>query len=312
MRAWLAMDGEAIQLQAFEDEDIIALINSSLIDVGKTPASCSAICQASDISNDFKAEKKFMKGILNRNWDNNPTLRRRLETLFSSKASSMSSELRRKSVNSLLQLTYTAHNVLTSNIVSDGYAKHGQGSPLNFDKIIGACTSAILPRDMEIMREALIPLVQVMRAKFELTEADMDEYNIINMNSLGSMDKDKRVLHQRRTVIFSGTPIQELQTELRMEQASEPANTAARKELRLLAKKDKEIVSSKALLDREDKKFNAQLRKVDENAAKEANRLKKQQDKLHKLRVRVEAQDEVQNERIRCQGFSKVINIKIE
>jgi hypothetical protein len=55
MRAFVVCDGEPSQLQVFQEGFILQLMAESLIDFGKSPASCSAITQASDDSEFFKA-----------------------------------------------------------------------------------------------------------------------------------------------------------------------------------------------------------------------------------------------------------------
>lgn len=59
MRAFVTCAGEAKQIEMFQEDDILKLFEETLIDLGKTPASCSAICQSSDASPFFKAAKKL-------------------------------------------------------------------------------------------------------------------------------------------------------------------------------------------------------------------------------------------------------------
>ena len=116
--------------------------------VVKTPRSCSGICQASDISDGFKAEKASLSNveaellyIL--------LLKDALDRLFMQyKADNVSSALtatKIRSYNSGLQaMTYVARNVLTSRVVQEGYTKFGQkGSQVNTLTIISACREDI-------------------------------------------------------------------------------------------------------------------------------------------------------------------------
>ncbi len=45
-----------------------SLLAAESIDLGKTPASCSAICQSSDVSNFFKASKAALKQVTTKNY----------------------------------------------------------------------------------------------------------------------------------------------------------------------------------------------------------------------------------------------------
>lgn len=61
MRAFVTCDGEAKQIEVFQEEDMIEVFKDAMIDFGKTPASCSAIAQASDVSLYFSCTKKILK-----------------------------------------------------------------------------------------------------------------------------------------------------------------------------------------------------------------------------------------------------------
>lgn len=63
MRAFVYCDGEEKQLQCFQEDEQLKLLSAHLIDLGKTPASCSSITQSSDVQQFFKATKKRMKNV---------------------------------------------------------------------------------------------------------------------------------------------------------------------------------------------------------------------------------------------------------
>ena len=66
MRAFVTCDGEASQVRVFQENEMIKLFKDNLIDFAKTPASCSGICQASDVSKFFPTTKKAMKVAVHR------------------------------------------------------------------------------------------------------------------------------------------------------------------------------------------------------------------------------------------------------
>jgi hypothetical protein len=72
MRAFVTCDGEEAQIKVFQETAMRKLFKDVLIDFGKTPASCSAICQSSDVSDFFKGMKKLLRGVNNDNWKNAP------------------------------------------------------------------------------------------------------------------------------------------------------------------------------------------------------------------------------------------------
>ena len=57
MRAFVTCDGEPVQIEVWQEAELLEAFKEALIDFEKTPASCSGICQASDVSNFFKASK---------------------------------------------------------------------------------------------------------------------------------------------------------------------------------------------------------------------------------------------------------------
>lgn len=63
MRAFVYCDGEEKQLECFQEAQQLSLLDNYLIDLGKTPASCFAVTQSSDIQKFFKAAKKIMNNV---------------------------------------------------------------------------------------------------------------------------------------------------------------------------------------------------------------------------------------------------------
>ena len=63
MRAFVYCDGEPIQIALFQEPHMLTMFKEALVDFGKRPASGSAICQASDVRNFFKASKKRVKSL---------------------------------------------------------------------------------------------------------------------------------------------------------------------------------------------------------------------------------------------------------
>lgn len=59
--AFVSCDGEAKQIEVFQERDMLDLLDAHNVLLVKTPASCSAICQPSDVSTFFKASKKKLE-----------------------------------------------------------------------------------------------------------------------------------------------------------------------------------------------------------------------------------------------------------
>jgi hypothetical protein len=82
MRAFVTCDGEAKQIEVFQEPAMIQLFRDSLIDFGKTPASCSGIAQASDVSRFFSNTKRAMTREVHEARIENITLSAQLEKSF--------------------------------------------------------------------------------------------------------------------------------------------------------------------------------------------------------------------------------------
>ena len=302
MRAWLYGDGEAIVGKALEDEAVKLKLIDALIDLGKTPASCSARTQASDISDEFKAEKKVLKHIANRDWDNDPNLRNRLKVIFDSRPS-FSPEFCRKGINALLQLTIASKNVMTQNIVINGYHKYGQGAELSFKRIISACSATISPQNFNIMEEAIAEAVVVMQRDFCLTETAMDNWGIINVNRERGLPKDQRAVHRMRAVLVSGKEFQDRQAQVRQRQIEAPQNAAAAAAASKSAAAEKRRENARNLLDQQLRQQNRAVEKAEADRMRKTEKLLakevKEKEKSNKLLEKIAKATDKETERLR-------------
>ena len=308
MRAWLYGDGEAIVGKALEDEVVKLELIEALIDLGKTPASCSARTQASDISDEFKAEKKVLKHIANRDWDNDPNLKNRLKAIFNTRPS-LSQEFRRKGINALLQLTIASKNVMTQNIVTKGYHKYGQGAELSFKRIISACSATISPRDFKIMEEAMPEAVAVMQRDFCLTETAMDKWGIINVNRERGLPKDQRATHRMRAVLVSGKEFQDRQAQVRQRQIEAPQNAAAAAAASKSAAAENKREKARNLLDQQLRLQNRAVEKAEADRMRQTAKLLvkevKEKEKSSKLLEKIEKAATKETERLRNHQLSR-------
>jgi hypothetical protein len=61
---YMIADGEAIQIQPYDDEDVLSEVEKFNVDIGKGPASCTnTIGNACDRSHLFKAAKKSLQSV---------------------------------------------------------------------------------------------------------------------------------------------------------------------------------------------------------------------------------------------------------
>jgi hypothetical protein len=201
MRAFAYCDGEQIQIESFLTVAVLALLALALIDLGKSPASCSATCQSSDAGPLFKAIKKLLRGIWNRGWQS-IGLTAALTRIFSTRPNLEGQKSRL--ITALQQIVCAIRTVMKDDIVKEGYACIGQ-YPLNFRTVMGRCTTQISLEEFTKMQDALPHFSDLFAKQGRLTEADMDAKAILSVNDAATrkVPKDQRVLHQERAILLT-------------------------------------------------------------------------------------------------------------
>ncbi len=188
----------------FQEDDIIALLSDTQINLGKTPASCSAIRQPSDVSKCFMASKKSLKSLAQGfvNYKNHQ-LETDLKLVFRN-SSSISTEKAKKFIDGLQKIVHTLCNVITKDIIVNGYAGCGQ-FPLNFDVAMKKCKYAFQSSDYDVLRAHIPDMIRCYRDKGYVEEREMDDMGIISVDNSSriKVPKDQRSLHQQRAVMVN-------------------------------------------------------------------------------------------------------------
>ena len=131
-------DGEEAQIRILQEEEMQRLFDETLIGVGKTPASCSAITQSSEVSMLFKAAEQVLKDIT-RNDYRNALLERILKTVFIQlrmqyrDSDFMSSPKECRFIDTLQRIVYTIYKTINPDIIINGYRNCGQDAPISLN-----------------------------------------------------------------------------------------------------------------------------------------------------------------------------------
>lgn len=181
---FLTCDGEAKQIEIFQKQEIINIFKEKRICLGKTPASCSAICQASDASPFFKAAKKRLQYIPSdrggghtiHNYQSDTNLKRLLHSIVTDNTS-FSSEKKGLVVKSMMKVAWVVRITLNDDVVMQGYSKTGQ-SPLSFDAAMSASSHNVSAAGMTIFSNKVDQMVELYRLRGRVTEAEMDDMDI--------------------------------------------------------------------------------------------------------------------------------------
>ena len=201
MRAFVTCDGEPVQIEVWQEAELLEAFKEALIDFGKTSASCSGICQASDVSNFFKASKKRVRSMYTEDYVDE-AVQEEIMTILT--AMNVSSEKKRIICDALQIVSRAVQDTLTISCVQHGYERCGQ-YPIDFDKTMAKCTSMRKVSKIQCAEmKANVPhFVKIFRQKGELTEKDLDEKNIYTVLDSRQKAKDERVLYQQRAVLMN-------------------------------------------------------------------------------------------------------------
>jgi len=131
----MTCDGEARQIELFQEQQILRALATNLIDLGKIAASCSAICQAFDVSDFFKATKKVLDHVILEDYKDE----RLFNNIITALDQRFTTEKRKHIADSLCQAIYVIRDSLAEKIIKQGYQRCGQWS-LNFNQTMSLCS----------------------------------------------------------------------------------------------------------------------------------------------------------------------------
>ena len=206
------------------EEETLSVFEGLDIDLGKLPASCSAIHQASDVSQLFRATKARLSNINTNEMgctdealdigvgDTLKQLNKKLE-------SPVSTDMRKKIKHGVLSIVTALKDVFRPKLVSDGFIATGQHSGkcpngIDFEKVMSRCYTDFnreqlahmkeqAPAHAEVMRTSA-NLPEVMRTSGNLPEVRMDEVDIPSIpDETNSVPRDQRPIQNNRALLVS-------------------------------------------------------------------------------------------------------------
>jgi hypothetical protein len=227
--AFVSCDGEAKQIEVFQEDDMLQSLDEHDIILVKTPASCSAICQPSDVSSFFKASKKRleyiprslrtgswkidgvelpvgeedqMEAAITKMIQNKFTRSKILDAL---NCTGYCADKKDKVVTALQRILWAIRDTLRMSVVAQGYIDIGWGPRPSLSHAMSKCTATIPAKISKTLHEKFEAMAAIYRNSGTLTEKDMDDAGIVSINHLYKRKKlkDQRVLHQQRAVVMN-------------------------------------------------------------------------------------------------------------
>ncbi len=260
-RPFMYCDGEYKQISVIQSPEVLKLLSDAGIDVGKTPASCSGILQASDVSNTFKGIKTRLRN-LNDEFGLNELQIQDIKDILAT-FPEFTAARKKAIVSSLGKVVYCVTNSVKASTVSSGYKRTGQ-YPVDFKRTLGLTTYKYKPNEVKTIMAALPTLRKEMFETGEIKEETMDNLKIVNVaDKTGKYTpNDMRALSNRRALIMNADVcIQKFKEQL--EQAALSKNNKSNKKTGQKRKTDA-IATSTTLIESETAK-RACAQKISQN-----------------------------------------------
>lgn len=202
MRAFICCDGEAKQIEIFQEQCVLDALAEHEVDLAKLPASCSGILQSSDVSPAFRSTKKFLANIATKNYANKSVSDKLADIL--KPLTCFTAEKKRIITESLLKISYAIRNSITTDSVKAGYEKCGQ-YPVSTKVTLSRTKYAFTSDEEKLIYDSFPQLMAEMSSKGQISEEFMNTLNIPKSNRVPhtTVPNDQRPLHQQRAVIMN-------------------------------------------------------------------------------------------------------------
>ena len=210
---FLIIDGEAVQSAVLQRQNVLEILVSNNIIIGKGPASTSGSCgNPLDMGNFFKAQKTLAKssreiskeypGLENNILD---VIKFNSKPNSSDKLSKMGAERKRKAAIALLRTVRSCDDLHgLRNIIKEGFELLGL-CPYDVQTTLRRC--AIIPPENEqkLLEHAIPELSHFMSINGQVTEAEMDALCIPQSRDLQKegTPKDQRTQERQRAIILT-------------------------------------------------------------------------------------------------------------
>lgn len=211
---YMTADGEALQMQPFDGDDVMVLLQNINVDLGKGPASCTnTIGNACDRSHLFKAAKKTLKSINSETEVDfiDPVLENKLFKAMEVDHGQLSTEKRRNISKGIVKIARSLNKVVNLHIVSHGFQRIGL-YPLDTRKCLGNMDLAALRAFSKQQIDSFVEKVSELTVAFldeenggQITEGQFDEAGIpqCETDDRRTLPKDARCLSNQRAVLIS-------------------------------------------------------------------------------------------------------------
>jgi hypothetical protein len=114
----------------------------------------------------------------------------------------------KKLIRALDRLIHSIKDHATEHNIQDGYIKTGI-YPYSFEKVMHRGIHSWIPEEIDLLRQCKDDLVKIMRTKGYVSDADMDQFDVVNENvklyQRGS--RDELTLNRQRAVVLNSANV---------------------------------------------------------------------------------------------------------
>jgi hypothetical protein len=213
-RFYLVADGEDIQIQPLENDEVAKILEDNKIDLGKGPASCTnTIGNACDRSNLFKSTKKVNRHVnSSQKYDfEDLILEDKIFAILARFHSRIGNQKSRFISKGIVKIVKSLARVVNFQIVMHGFHRIGV-YPLSAHQCLSNCDPTILKQYNAVDIENIVDKIPALSQLFldettggQITEEQMDQAGIpsVASNDRRLAPKDKRTQNQQRAVMLS-------------------------------------------------------------------------------------------------------------
>jgi hypothetical protein len=204
--AFLQMDGESIQIQCYEDPEVLAVLELNNIVIGKGPASTSSKTQAADAGDCFRGSKKTLKKIDDESVADDIVLESAIKRVFdqhmAKRKEKMTYAHQLMARKGLMRVQLALQSLMKPYLIKKSFEKCGiydyQSGGINFARLLAQCNTRVSPEMEKTIKRSLPGLAELLKNKGELHGDDFDFYDIAK-----AQEVDQLCLNRRRYVFLT-------------------------------------------------------------------------------------------------------------
>ena len=257
------IDGEAVQISCFFDEELRRLLVEKKIMVAKFSASTTEIQQPADAWKLFCAQKAVLKNLNDTIPGSMTGLKNGITSSFTAhqaKYGKLTSAKQRLGIEGVLKVYRAMEQVITKKIIKDSFAVTGI-TPYCIDSIMDQCFAKLKPAEELTISSSVNFLSTQIECNGELSIGDYESCGIDdNIERRRCMPPEQLVIWRRRFLILTHDKVFEREMAYRASKLQEQTDAQAKREQRVVdkAKKDEERARKGA------EKADAKKRKAEE------------------------------------------------